>query len=215
MMRRNNKGSTLTSMLLVALLYMIPGLVRADDKMNTKAAAQTYEKAIFAGGCFWCMEPPFEKLDGVKSVVSGFAGGKEFNPEYKAVASGKTGHVEAVEITFDPNKVSYKKLLDVFWRNVNPMDADGQFVDRGFQYSTAIFTFDKDQQQQAESSKKALAATKKFPKAIVTPIKPYTTFYKAEEYHQDYYKKNPLRYKYYRYNSGRDKFLEKYWSDKE
>ena len=200
----------LTNLLWSLLLILPAHAATAKTEKGPKPAASP-AKAIFAGGCFWCMEPPFEKLDGVQSVVSGFAGGKEKNPEYKAVASGKTGHIEAVEVTYDPAKVSYDKLLDVFWRNINPMDADGQFVDRGFQYSTAIFTFNSEQKRLAQASKQRLAKSKKFPKPIVTVIRDHTTFYKAEDYHQDYYKENPIRYKYYRYNSGRDKFLEKYW----
>lgn len=174
-------------------------------------AKQATEKAVFAGGCFWCMEQPFEKLDGVVSAVSGYAGGKEKNPEYKQVASGQTGHVEAVEITFDPGKVSYNDLLEVFWRQVNPTDSGGQFVDRGFQYSTAIFYTSEKQKQVAEASKKKMLDSGRYKKEIVTPIKAFTTFYPAEDYHQDYYKKSSLKYKYYRYRSGRDQYLDKTW----
>lgn len=183
----------------------------ASQAWSEAKSAEKQDFAVFAGGCFWCMEPPYEDIDGVKSVTSGYAGGKELNPSYKEVASGKTGHVEAVKIIYDPNKVSYKKLLKIFWMNINPMDDGGQFVDRGFQYSPAIFYANKDQKKAAESSRAALDKSKKFPKPIATAIKPFTTFFPAEDYHQDYYKKNPIRYKYYRYRSGRDDFLERYW----
>lgn len=171
----------------------------------------TQKKAVFAGGCFWCMEPPFEKLDGVISAVSGFAGGKEINPSYHLVSSGSTGHVEAVEVTYDPEIVSYEDLLQVFWRQINPTDSGGQFVDRGFQYTTAIFYFDDEQKKAAELSKKQLKNNKKIKGKIVTPIKKFTTFYPAEDYHQDYYKKSTLKYKYYRYRSGRDQYIDDVW----
>lgn len=170
-----------------------------------------YEKAIFAGGCFWCMESPFEKFEGVHSVVSGYAGGKEKNPTYKQVSSGKSGHVEAVEITFDPKKISYNDLLEIFWRQVNPTDSGGQFVDRGFQYTTAIFYTSNDQKKSAEDSKTKMQESGRFKRKIITPIKPFTTFFKAEDYHQDYYKKSTLKYKYYRYRSGRDQYIDKTW----
>ena len=176
------------------------------------AAGPQIEKATFAGGCFWCMEPPFEKLDGVKEVISGYTGGHKANPTYKEVSSGTTGHVEAVEVIFDPAKVSYEKLLDVFWRQVNPTDNGGQFVDRGTSYVTGIFYHTEEQKRLAEASKKRLGQTGRFDKPIVTPIRPAGPFYRAEEYHQDYYKKNPIRYKFYRYNSGRDQYLEKVWA---
>ena len=169
------------------------------------------EKATFAGGCFWCMEPPFDKLDGVISTVSGFSGGKEKNPTYKQVASGKTGHTEVVQVTFDPTKVKYADLVEVFWRSMDPTDSEGQCVDRGKQYRPEIFYHNERQKLAAEQSKKKLADSKRFKKPIVVPITSFTSFYPAEEYHQDYYKKNPLRHKYYRYGSGRDKFLEKHW----
>lgn len=178
------------------------------------SAASRLEKATFAGGCFWCMVPPFEKLDGVKEVISGYTGGYKDNPAYEEVSSGKTGHVEAIEVTFDPSKVSYEKLLDVFWRQVDPTDPGGQFVDRGSQYRSVIFFHTPEQKVMAEKSKEALARSGRFSKAIVTEVLPAGKFYKAEEYHQDYWKKNPVRYKFYRYNSGRDQFLKKVWEDK-
>jgi peptide methionine sulfoxide reductase msrA/msrB len=163
-------------------------------------------KAMFAGGCFWCMEKPFERLDGVVEVVSGYAGGTTKNPTYENYSEG--GHIEVVEITFDPRKVNYQQLLDVFWRQVDPTDGGGQFVDRGHAYSTAIFYNSDEQRRLAEASKAELDASGIFKRPIVTPILPYATFYPAEEYHQDYYKKNPIRYGYYRSRSGRDNFLE-------
>ncbi len=173
-----------------------------------------YELATFSGGCFWCMEPPFEKLVGVKTVISGYAGGIKKNPSYKEVASGKTKHRETVQVKFDPNLVSYERLLEVFWSNIDPTDAQGQFVDRGFQYSPAIYFHNEKQQKTALASLKKLKELKKFPKKIKTPIIEFSTFFPAEEYHQDYYKKNTvtkLKYKYYRNASGRDDFLNKYW----
>lgn len=170
-----------------------------------------WQKATFAGGCFWCMEPPFEKLDGVRSVESGYMGGHIAKPKYKQVSQGTTGHREVVQVVFDPKKVTYSDLLQVFWRSVNPTDAGGQFVDRGQQYSTAIFFHNEQQKKGAEASKKKMDASKRFKKPIVTPVLKAQNFYIAEAYHQDYYKTNPLRYKYYRYRSGRDQFIEKTW----
>lgn len=184
----------------------------AAEKMPEEHATkrmQATEKAIFAGGCFWCMEKPFEQIDGVVSVVSGYTTGSTKNPTYKNY--GRGGHLEAVEITYQPNQVSYEQLLTVFWRQINPTDADGQFVDRGYEYSTGIFYLNDQQRQQAEESKQALANTRRFDKPIVTPIKPAQTFYAAEDYHQDYYKVNPVRYWYYRKGSGRDQYLDKVW----
>jgi len=169
------------------------------------------EKATFAGGCFWCMEPPFEKLDGVKEVISGYAGGHTVNPTYEEVSAGGTGHLETVEIVYDPAKVNYEKLLDVFWRQINPTDAGGQFVDRGTSYKSAIFYHNEEQRRLAELSKGKLEQSGRFDKPIVTEIRPAGPFYRAEGYHQDYWKKNPVRYKFYRYNSGRDQYLEKIW----
>jgi len=170
------------------------------------------EKALFAGGCFWCMEGPFEELDGVESVISGYAGGTSENPTYQNY--GRGGHIEVVQISYDPEIVSYETLLDTFWRQIDPTDAGGQFVDRGHEYSSAIFYYDKRQKQLAGESKKNLAKSGIFQGEIVTPIIAATPFWPAEEYHQDYYKKNPLRYKYYRSGSGRDQFLERHWKDK-
>ena len=194
--------------LIIGAMLMVPLLVTAAGA----GTAQRLEKATFAGGCFWCMEPPFEKLDGVKEVISGYTGGHKENPTYEEVSSGTTGHVEAVEVIFYPTKVSYVKLLDVFWRQVNPTDNGGQFVDRGPSYVTGIFTHTEEQKRLAEASKKRLEQSGRYDKPIVTEIRPAGPFYRAEEYHQDYYKKNPVRYKFYRYNSGRDKYLEQVWA---
>lgn len=169
------------------------------------------EKATLAGGCFWCMQPPFDKLAGVISTTVGYCGGKEENPDYKQVSAGKTGHAEAVEIEYDPSRISYAQLLDVFWRNIDPTQKDGQFNDLGRQYRTAIFYHNEEQRRLAEASKEELGKSGRFAKEIVTEIVPATTFYEAEEYHQDYYKKNPLRYKLYRYGSGRDSYLVRKW----
>lgn len=177
------------------------------------AEAATFEKATFAGGCFWCMVPPFEKLDGVKDVVSGYTGGHKVNPTYEEVSSGTTGHVEAIEVTFDPSRVSYEKLLDVFWHQIDPTDPEGQFIDRGLQYRSVIFYHNAAQKALAEKSKEALERSGRFKRQIVTEVLPAGKFYPAEEYHQDYYKKNPIRYKFYRLNSGRDHFLKKVWEN--
>lgn len=173
-------------------------------------SAQTaHEKATFAGGCFWCMQPPFEKLDGVVQVLSGYAGGTGANPTYEDYA--QKGHIEAVQITYDPSKISYSQLLDVLWRQIDPTDPRGQFVDRGPQYRSAIFFHNDEQKKLAEKAKEELGKSGKFDKSIVTEILKASQFYKAEDYHQDYHKKNPIRYKFYRFNSGRDQYLDKIW----
>ena len=171
------------------------------------------KKATFAGGCFWCTESDFEKVNGVVDVVSGYSGGPEENPTYKQVSSGRTGHTEAIQVLYDPDIVTYQELLDVFWRHMDPTDPGGQFVDRGPQYRSAIFYHDEDQKRLAEESKRELEESGRFDKPIVTEIVKLTAFYEAEDYHQDYYKKSPLRYKYYRFGSGRDQFLKKVWGD--
>jgi peptide methionine sulfoxide reductase msrA/msrB len=172
-------------------------------------------EATFAGGCFWCMEPPFEKEEGVLAVLSGYSGGDVENPSYKQVSSGGTGHAEAVRILYDPKIVSYKTLLDIFWRQVDPTDAGGQFVDRGHEYRSAIFYHNDEQKKLAEESKAELEASDRYDKPIVTEILPIKNFFEAEEYHQDYYKENPTKYKFYRYGSGRDQYLNKVWTDEE
>jgi peptide methionine sulfoxide reductase msrA/msrB len=169
--------------------------------------------ATFAGGCFWCVEHPFESLDGVAAVVSGYTGGSEPDPTYEDVSSGRTGHLEAVQIRYDPAKIGYSELLDVFWRQVDPTDQGGQFVDRGKQYRTAIFYHDEEQRRLAEQSKAELARSGRYDRPIVTEIRAATPFYAAEDYHQDYASKNPIRYNYYRWGSGRDQYLKKTWGD--
>jgi peptide-methionine (S)-S-oxide reductase len=169
------------------------------------------EKATFAGGCFWCMEGPFDALEGVVSTTSGYTGGDVKNPSYEQVSMGGTGHFESVEVLYDPKKVSYERLLDVFWHNVNPTDGGGQFCDRGPQYRTAIFYHDDEQQRLADASKQKLDESGVLPKKVQTQILSAGPFYPAEDYHQDYYKKNPVRYKIYRLGCGRDSVLEKLW----
>ena len=182
----------------------------------TKATSTNKNIAILAGGCFWCMEHPFEDLPGVTEAISGYTGGKKKNPTYKQVASGQTSHLEAVQIHFDPEKISYADILEVFWRNVNPTDNGGQFVDRGDQYRTGIFYTSEEQKKIAEKSKNKLIKSGRFQKKIVTPIIEAKPFYKAEEYHQDFFKKSYIRYKIYRAGSGRDEYINKLWGkDKE
>ena len=173
------------------------------------ADAQELAKATFAGGCFWCMEPPFDALDGVVSTTSGYTGGHTANPTYEQVSAGKTGHAEAVEIVYDPRKVTYTRLLEVFWRNIDPLTANAQFCDTGSQYRAGIFVHDATQRRLAEASKDAVA--QRLQKPIVTEITAASQFWPAEEYHQDYYKKNPIRYKFYRTSCGRDRRLEAIW----
>jgi peptide-methionine (S)-S-oxide reductase len=170
--------------------------------------------ATFAGGCFWCMEPPYDKLPGVTATISGYTGGKKANPTYGEVSSGSTGHTEAVQVIYDPKKVSYDKLLEVFWVNIDPTVKDRQFCDSGSQYRTGIFYHDEAQRKAAEASKAAIERTKPFKEPIVTPIEMAGTFYPAEEYHQDYYRKNPVRYDFYRKGCGRDARLKQLWGDK-
>ena len=208
-------------LLIISMLILVihfggkPAVVLgAETKMKSESEAT--HVASFAGGCFWCVEADFEKCPGVVKVISGYTGGQKENPTYKEVSSGTTGHVEAVQVYYDPSKVSYDQLLDYFWRHVDPTDGGGSFVDRGSQYRSVIFYHDEEQKRLAEKSKEALGKSGRFDKPIVTEIQKLTKFYEAEEYHQDYYKKNPLRYKYYRHGSGRDQFLEKVWGrDKE
>jgi len=169
--------------------------------------------ATFGGGCFWCVEADFEKMPGVVEAVSGYTGGHKENPSYKEVSSGTTGHVEAVQVHYDPSKTTYQDLLDFFWMHINPTDGGGQFVDRGSQYRSVIFYHDEEQKRVAEESKEVLERSGRFDKPIVTEILPFARFYEAEEYHQDYYKKRSLRYKYYRHGSGRDQFLKKTWEE--
>lgn len=168
-------------------------------------------RAIFAGGCFWCMEQPFDALDGVLDTTSGYTGGHVPNPDYREVSSGKTGHAEALLVTYAPDKVSYEKLLEVFWHNIDLLDAGGQFCDRGSQYRSEIFVANPEQRRLAEASKQALADSGKFDAPIVTQITEAGTFYPAEDYHQNYYKTNPARYKFYKWNCGRQQRLDTLW----
>ncbi|MEA3358093.1 MAG: peptide-methionine (S)-S-oxide reductase MsrA [Thermodesulfobacteriota bacterium] len=172
------------------------------------------EKATFAGGCFWCMEHAFEKMDGVNKVISGYTGGHIEDPTYEEVCAGRTGHFEAVQLLYNPDRVNYQSLLDVYWMQIDPTDEGGQFVDRGSQYTTAIFYHNDEQKRLAEISKKHLAKSGRYEEPIVAEIIKFSKFYEAEEYHQDYCKKNPLKYKYYRDRSGRDQYLNKIWGNK-
>jgi peptide-methionine (S)-S-oxide reductase len=199
----------MTTRLLASLLlgaWMLTGAARAADSASEGTAT-----AIFAGGCFWCMEHPFDELDGVISTTSGYTGGHVANPTYHQVSSGTTGHAEAVQVVYDPAKIGYDKLLEVFWHNVDPLDAGGQFCDRGSQYRTGIFYTTEEQRRLAEASKKALEDSGRLPAPIVTEIVEAGPFYPAEDYHQDYYKTNPVRYKFYRFTCGRDQRLEEVW----
>ena len=175
------------------------------------SSAVPHAEAIFAGGCFWCMEPPYDKVEGVIATISGYTDGHKENPTYKEVSSGTTGHTEAVKITYDPTKVSYEKLVEIFWRNIDPTTPNRQFCDGGTQYRSGIYYLDEAQQKVAEQSIRDIEASGVLKQAIVTEIKPATRFYPAEDYHQDYYLKNPVRYKFYRYNCGRDQRLSEIW----
>jgi peptide-methionine (S)-S-oxide reductase len=194
--------------LIVSLLAVMAIAFGAAAETGKPAAPRA--TATFAGGCFWCTEADFDKVPGVISTTSGFIGGHAANPSYQQVVSGTTGHTEAVEIVYDPSKVSYEKLLDVFWRNHDPLVKDRQFCDRGSQYRPGIFFHDEGQRLSAEKTKQAVQA-RFAPRVVQTEITQATTFYKAEDYHQDYYLKNPVRYKFYRFNCGRDARLEELW----
>jgi peptide-methionine (S)-S-oxide reductase len=198
---------------ILTLAVLLAAATGAYGQAKTAAAPAKQAVAVFAGGCFWCVESDFDKVDGVRSTTSGYIGGKEKNPTYRQVAGGNTGHAEAVEIVYDPAKVTYQKLLDVYWRNVDPLTKDAQFCDHGRQYRTAIFYTGPEQKRIAEASKTKVAAH--FGKPVHTEIVPAGTFYKAEDYHQDYHKKNPVRYKFYRWNCGRDQRLEEIWGAKQ
>ena len=202
----------------IAALILVSGCQTNNEEVHQiESTGQTInlkavrEVATFAGGCFWCVESALEGHGGVLDVVSGFMGGEKENPTYKEVSGGGTTYLEAVQVTYDPAKISYETLLDIFWKQVDPTDEDGQFVDRGNQYTTAIFYHTKEQKEIAEKSKKELQESGRYDKSIVTPIREATMFYKAEEYHQDYHTKNPIRYKFYRHNSGRDQYLDSIW----
>lgn len=187
------------------IILTLPYYVVAKSEKNMSE----HQVATFAGGCFWCMQPPFDKTVGVIMTTVGYAGGAEESPSYEQVSSGTTGHVEAIQIAYDPHKVSYDKLLEIFWHNIDPFDGKGQFCDKGKQYHSIIFYHDESQKKSAETSKQAIEKAKGA--SVVTEIIAYTTFYSAEEYHQSFYKKSPVRYKFYRYSCGRDKRLESLW----
>ncbi|HJR77699.1 MAG TPA: peptide-methionine (S)-S-oxide reductase MsrA [Nitrospiraceae bacterium] len=193
-----------------AILGCILGILLSTGTGRT-ADQQGLAKAVFAGGCFWCMEEVFENVDGVVLVVSGYMGGTLANPSYEEVSAGGTGHAESVEVLYDPAKVTYAKLLEAFWRNVDPVTPNAQFCDHGSQYRSAIFYLDDEQKRQAEDSKAALEQAKRFHEPIVTQIVKAGRFYPAEEYHQDFYKRNPIRYKFYKYSCGRAQRLEALW----
>jgi peptide-methionine (S)-S-oxide reductase len=195
--------------LLIALLAMVSFGISAQACAQAAKAATA--RATFAGGCFWCMEPPYDKLPGVISTTSGYMGGKTRNPTYEAVSTGRTGHAEVVQVEYDPSKVTYAQLLEVFWRNIDPTQKDGQFCDHGSQYRTAIFYHGEEQKKLAEASKAALVKGKPFKGEIVTEVTAAPQFYPAEEYHQDFYKKNPRHYKLYRTGCGRDARLQALW----
>src|SRR3989344_1056346 len=199
--------------LLVVFVIVFFILFNRSEKIFNKEIPKNAEIATFAGGCFWCMEPPFEKLNGVFKVIPGYTGGKKENPTYGEVSSGVTGHLESIQVFYDTEIVSYYELLDVFWKQIDPTDNNGQFVDKGEQYKSAIFYHNEGQRKLAEKSKKELENSRRFDKPIVTEIIKFTEFYPAEEYHQDYYKKNPIKYKFFRYNSGRDKYLKNKWGE--
>ena len=211
---------TMKNMLFIGMaLLIVIGCQRSDAvqkgvEIEMPKEEMSIHVATFAGGCFWCTEADFEKLPGVVKVISGYTGGDKENPTYKEVSAGTTGHVEAVQVYYDPSRINYEELLDYFWKHVDPTDPGGQFVDRGSQYRSVIFYHDEEQKRLAEKSKDALMKSRRFHKPITTEIIKFTKFYNAEEYHQDYYKKNPLRYKFYRYESGRDQFLKKTWGEK-
>ena len=205
-----NKQAVLS--ILAVTVFLIGAWSFDSVQMTSQAATDAApNKAYFAGGCFWCMEEAFEKVDGVSSVISGYMGGTVANPSYEAVSAGRTGHAEAVEVVYDPAKVSYQKLLDAFWLNVDPVTPNAQFCDHGNQYRSAIFFQTDEEKRASETSKQSIEQLKRFQEPIVTQIVMASQFYPAEEYHQDFYKKNPVRYKFYKYNCGRAQRLDALW----
>jgi peptide-methionine (S)-S-oxide reductase len=203
--------TTLIGLIVWSLLVVTPA---GSPELGGQPAGKTrYAKATFAGGCFWCMEPPFDELPGVVSTTSGYTGGQKKNPTYEEVSDGDTGHAEAVEILYDPAKIGYAQLLDVFWKNIDPLSPNRQFCDVGSQYRSAIFYHDEEQKRLADASKKAIEKSGRFKKPIVTEIVAASSFYRAEEYHQDYYKKNPIRFNFYKFTCGRAARLNELWGD--
>ena len=200
-----------TLLAVVLAVTLIGGAGRAATRELALPRDKNLQVATFSGGCFWCMEAPFDKLEGVLSTTSGYTGGHTVGPSYEEVSSGDTGHAESVRIVFDPARIAYRKLLDVFWHNIDPIAKNRQFCDVGEQYRSAIHYHDEEQRRLAEASRDELQRSGRFTQPIATQIVPATAFYAAEDYHQDYYKKNPIRYKFYRYNCGRDQRLEEVW----
>jgi len=201
----------LKKLAVLALLLATPLLGRPPGQDAGAPAGRRLAKATFAGGCFWCMEPPFEALPGVLSVTSGYTGGRKQNPTYEEVSAGGTGHVESVQVLYDPARIAYERLLEVFWHNIDPTDGSGQFCDRGSQYRPVLFVHDEEQRRLAEASKAALESSKPFKAPVVVEIAPAGAFWPAEEYHQQYHRKNPIRYQYYRRGCGRDARLAELW----
>ena len=207
--------------ILIRAIFIIVGIIiltlivsqMAPKNTNKKILVDNYKVATFAGGCFWCSESDFQKHEGILNVTSGYAGGNEENPSYDEVSSGQTGHVESVQVAYDPKVISYNDLLEIYWRHIDPTDDEGQFVDRGRQYTTVIFYHDNNQKELAEKSKEILEKSGRYDEKIVTEIKKFTTFYPAEFYHQDYFEKNPIRYRLYRTASGRDSYIKKTWGN--
>ena len=199
---------------LLLLLGLIPLITVMTRGAGQESAAGRMEKATFAGGCFWCLEHDFDRLEGVASVTSGYTGGQEKSPTYEDVSAGHTGHAESIQVVYDPAKITYAKLLDLFWHHIDPTTPNRQFCDVGSQYRSAIFYHNEEQRKLAEESKKALEQSKRFAGKIVTEITPASEFTPAEDYHQGYYKKNPVRYRYYRFGCGRDQRLRELWGKK-
>lgn len=203
--------SALQRLTIMLALGLVTCVTLTSWPLSRVQSEPTAGKAYFAGGCFWCMEEAFEKVDGVIAVASGYMGGTVTNPTYEQVSDGHTGHAESVEVLYDPSKVTYQKLLDAFWRNVDPVTPNAQFCDHGSQYRSVVFYSTEEEKRLAEESKRAIEQSKRLPAPIVTQLIQASTFYQAEEYHQDYYKKNPLRYKYYKFSCGRAQRLEALW----
>lgn len=205
------KAYTLLGLFLAGGLVVLGSFGSASGEKNREVSGDERAVATFAGGCFWCMEHPFDELEGVVSTTVGYTGGHKKNPTYQEVSAGRTGHAEAVQVVYDPKKVSYEKLLEVFWVNIDPLTKDRQFCDWGSQYRAAIFFHDENQRRLADQSKKAFEDSKRFKQPIVTEITQASNFYRAEDYHQNYYRTHPFRYKLYRYGCGRDHRLEELW----
>jgi methionine-S-sulfoxide reductase len=207
--------SLMNKLLIISLFLITIGQMNivyaGNESKGADMNSKNLEKATFAGGCFWCMQHPFDELTGVISTAVGYTGGQKENPTYEEVCAGKTGHAEAIEIQYDSSQIAYSKLLDIFWKNINPTTLNKQFADVGTQYRTAIFYHNEEQKQLAESSKEEMDLSGIYDKPIVTEITPATTFYKAEKYHQKYYEKCPVKYKLYKSGSGRNQYLEKIW----